>query len=1430
MSDVLLIDNSILQETVLVPVTAVQPDLVTQTDVVVYVPLASKNAHGIVKIGNGLNITNDGELWWDASEAPIKYIAKNGEDIVPDDNKRVNIVLNKIDVGLSSVDNTSDLDKPISNATQQAINNVKNDVDNLSNSIDTIEVNITNVDNKQNLDVITDISITGTGDNRYITSTTKNIKTQVVSTDNDQLTLASDTRAGLMSVSDYQQLRTNTSKIEQLENKTSRLIYDEKSNPTASDINNFAVSEGYEPPFAGLSVVVADTYHIWHYYANVGWKDDGLDIVQQFTNTTAGVIMGSELDGKIYAETDGTASVNGWGALKGLVSSIDTNVTNHINNTQNPHNVTKAQIGLSNVDNTSDIDKPISTAVQSALDLMLPKSEAPTKVSDLKNDAAYIKNNDVHGTVQIPYIYNVQRIYSVEDKDQLFGNPDGKTEIDLSSDSVSIDRRYPNTPTYIRVFASDRDGVRDVTSIQSASTKRLIVNGAEDPTFPSNTGVLRVVSEDDGSYIEANLGKLTVVQDEAGSNTLHQDSKSLIFNWNGLYLNNNEISPNTIRYDIKQTLTDEQKAQARANIGAGTGGGTGGGGGTVVTVGGVAQETWDADAKLDKSFIKTVGDTKITVDMNSDDNTPGIVATYEKSNMISNYVVSTMNLEFKEIQQYISGVKADGTPVYNVIVIDENDIEIGVSTDAVGGSGIVLTPDKIEIETPKLTYNGSEVATVNQLSSTSVESVNGKTGAVVLYANDVGAVAIDDIVDNLITEDTTKVLSANQGKVLADRDATTNQQLTLAKAAITAIQGDVSTLQNSVSENTKDITQNMADIADINNKISTQASETNKLADKDFVNSSINNVAAFYITADANGNAFETYAQLSTATVFYNGGQVRTPTRNDYCVVRSDENHDNATTRYIYQGSQWEFQYIVNETSLTAEQLAAINSGITSALVTKLNGIETGANKITVVQSTGTSTSSVMSQNATTTELAKKFNSGYGTCSTDGGTSAKVVTISDTNWQLKVGTIIGVKFTNTNSASNVTLNVNNTGAKSIYYSNTVYTGNDENIVGYSGKIIYYMYDGTYWCWLNSGIEKDTLTSAYCNTTSATASKVASCTHYRLLAKSYLHITMINANTSKTALTLNVNNTGKKPIYINGIASSKTNYTLPAGTYIIYYDGTNYQFRTDGVLPNIDTYPAITFAESERQKSKNLIPFPFYDGNSKTDNGITFTVNNDQSILVTGSITNHDSYANFYLASNMPLKAGTYSIFRDSSGADIEAVAKIGNKINFGSFTLSSDATVEILVRVPNFSTQTYNHILKVMVCEGGKDTNWQPYNGPIVHEKQIGITIGDAFINNNAVTAGEVSWVKLGKLVVVSFSDVKFKNPINHQDLYFFGLPKKAIKAQTFLLHQQNTHGGSSIRCMMRKDSTQIINWYQDTTLDTNAQYYGQLTYITDEN
>ena len=94
---------------------------------------------------------------------------------------------------------------------------------------------------------------------------------------------------------------------------------------------------------------------------------------------------------------------------------------------------------------------------------------------------------------------------------------------------------------------------------------------------------------------------------------------------------------------------------------------------------------------------------------------------------------------------------------------------------------------------------------------------------------------------------------------------------------------------------------------------------------------------------------------------------------------------------------------------------------------------------------------------------------------------------------------------------------------------------------------------------------DTYTSAYCNTAAGTAAKAATCTGYSLLANSYLHITMVNSNSSAGALTLNVNGKGAKPVYINGSASSSSNYNLPAGTYIVYYNGSNYYFRTDGAI-------------------------------------------------------------------------------------------------------------------------------------------------------------------------------------------------------------------------------------------------------------------------
>jgi len=62
--------------------------------------------------------------------------------------------------------------------------------------------------------------------------------------------------------------------------------------------------------------------------------------------------------------------------VQGAINELDSekepansNIQAHISSISNPHAVTKAQVGLANVDNTSDASKPISTATQTALDL-----------------------------------------------------------------------------------------------------------------------------------------------------------------------------------------------------------------------------------------------------------------------------------------------------------------------------------------------------------------------------------------------------------------------------------------------------------------------------------------------------------------------------------------------------------------------------------------------------------------------------------------------------------------------------------------------------------------------------------------------------------------------------------------------------------------------------------------------------------------------------------------------------------------------------------------------------------------------------------------------------------------------------------------------------------------------------------------------------
>lgn len=78
--------------------------------------------------------------------------------------------------------------------------------------------------------------------------------------------------------------------------------------------------------------------------------------ITKLTNLSDQATITSNIAGAKKAGTDAQASIN-----------------LHTSNTSNPHGVTKAQVGLGNVDNTSDLSKPISTATQTALNNKVDK-------------------------------------------------------------------------------------------------------------------------------------------------------------------------------------------------------------------------------------------------------------------------------------------------------------------------------------------------------------------------------------------------------------------------------------------------------------------------------------------------------------------------------------------------------------------------------------------------------------------------------------------------------------------------------------------------------------------------------------------------------------------------------------------------------------------------------------------------------------------------------------------------------------------------------------------------------------------------------------------------------------------------------------------------------------------------------------------------
>ena len=228
----------------------------------------------------------------------------------------------------TNTDNISSLNTNISNITND-ITNLNSRVTNAENNISTNTTNISN--NTQSIGNI----------NTTLENQADSISVLETQTETNRVTTQANTVAiqGLVNQFDtyhhyFQGYYEHTSDIEKLEAERGDYAYNGETNT------------------------------IWAF--DTVWSDTFDPIPSDMGGKTQTTPL---MDGEASVGTENYYAAGDHVHPTDITRASVEDLTAHTNNKQNPHSVTKEQIGLGNVDNTSDINKPVSTAVQTELDL-----------------------------------------------------------------------------------------------------------------------------------------------------------------------------------------------------------------------------------------------------------------------------------------------------------------------------------------------------------------------------------------------------------------------------------------------------------------------------------------------------------------------------------------------------------------------------------------------------------------------------------------------------------------------------------------------------------------------------------------------------------------------------------------------------------------------------------------------------------------------------------------------------------------------------------------------------------------------------------------------------------------------------------------------------------------------------------------------------
>jgi uncharacterized protein YoxC len=291
------------------------------------------------------------------------------------------VQISNLIIQLNSINNRIDVIYDFINTIMSDINEIKTAlhdlitrVSNVEQSVIELQTAITDLQSQLatllailDTDVQTDTEIQSSESTVNIAIEYTNLKTGQTNTVVYPLPVASTVEAGVINAEDYKALLKAIADIAGLQG-AGYVFANLGQEPTQAALTNAWQAAKGSAPIEGSHIINLDESNTQYMFANkdgVGiWLSQGNFALPIATQTVLGGIYSSLADGTGYVNGNGVLSVNGWDVLSGRVTTLESTVAGlqtalnaHIGNKNNPHEVTKAQVGLGNVDNIQQATK-----------------------------------------------------------------------------------------------------------------------------------------------------------------------------------------------------------------------------------------------------------------------------------------------------------------------------------------------------------------------------------------------------------------------------------------------------------------------------------------------------------------------------------------------------------------------------------------------------------------------------------------------------------------------------------------------------------------------------------------------------------------------------------------------------------------------------------------------------------------------------------------------------------------------------------------------------------------------------------------------------------------------------------------------------------------------------------------------------------------